>query len=208
MWARGDVIVERHVRAGQVRWGYPMRVWHDDGERTVAFMPIGTTYQGMVGADGEPTRVYGAATQRVDRTWKDNHVLITRVEEEFAIYVFFDANWAMRAWYVNFQEPVRRYAHGLETCDLALDLLIAPDLSRHLWKDEDEFEERIAAGLYTRNDMERLKCVGRGVLEAARERRWPFDQQWQHWRPKSDWSLPYLVSGWDAMAGQRDSRAE
>lgn len=169
IWKQGDTIVERHTindntTHGDIRfsWGYPLRVWSDDGATTVAYLPPGTIYQGMVAENGEPTRELGAKRKRVDRTWQDHHALrLVREGDEYSVIVFFDDSWHMRCWYVNLQEPVRRFTLGLETRDLILDLLIAPDLSGHRWKDEDELEERIAAGLYEPSDMTRLKAVGR-----------------------------------------------
>lgn len=197
-WQRGDVIAERHVAGGVVRYGFPVWVWSDDGAITVTYLPIGATYQGMVGEDGKPTRALGAARKRVDRIWENHHLLrLIRAGDEYSVLLFFDHNWRTVCWYINLQDPVRRYAHGLETRDLTLDLLIAPDLGSHRWKDKDEFEERIEAGIYEPGELGRLTDVGRGVLRDAAARTWPFDQPWQEWRPPPAWGLPVLPDGWD-----------
>ena len=90
---------------------------------------------------------------------------------------------------------------GLDTTDWTLDLLIAPDLSGHRWKDVDEFEERIEAGIYPRSELERLKDIGRGVLKDVEARKWPFDEPWQDWRPPADWGPLELPVGWDRVDG-------
>ncbi|MFI9329272.1 DUF402 domain-containing protein [Kitasatospora sp. NPDC052868] len=41
-------------------------------------------------------------------------------------------------WYMNFERPYqRRPGLGIDTMDLALDLVVTPDLSGHHWKDQD-----------------------------------------------------------------------
>ncbi|HKI73183.1 MAG TPA: DUF402 domain-containing protein [Pseudomonadales bacterium] len=197
-WNRGDVIVERHATSGKVTGAFPLWVWSDDGTIIVTYLPIGAAYQGQVGEDGEPTREVGAKRVRVSRIWERNHVLrFFREGDEYGMLLFFNADWSPLCWYVNLQEPVRRIPQGLETRDLTLDLLIAPDLSGHRWKDIDEFEDRIEAGIYAPSELERLMEIGRGVLQDAAESAWPFDRPWLQWRPPSHWGLADLPDGWD-----------
>ena len=59
-------------------------------------------------------------------------------------------------WYVNFQEPYRRTERGIETMDLALDIIAEPDRSSWRWKDEDEF----ALLIEQRRDQRRGRGAG------------------------------------------------
>jgi hypothetical protein len=203
MWNHGDVIVERHPRddvepPSGFGWAAPMWVWSDDGQRLVTFVPIGTLYQRIVDASGLPTRSFGASLRAGPVTWTGNHVLnITCANDEFGIKLFFGEDWRLRCWYVNLQTPMRRHAMGIETVDLTLDLLIAPDLSGHQWKDEDEFAERVDAGMYGADELRRLKAVGRTVLQRAQGRSAPFDEPWPQWRPPAEWGIPAFPPGWD-----------
>lgn len=203
MWNRGDVIVERHPRddiqpAAGFGWAAPMWVWSDDGQRLVTFLPIGTVYQRIVDASGQPTREFGAAVRAGPVTWTHHHVLhITCANDEFSIKLFFAEDWHPRCWYVNLQTPLRRYAAGIETIGLTLDLLIAPDLSGYQWKDEDEFAARVDAGMYGANDLARLRAIGMDVLQRARRGGAPFAEPWLQWRPPGNWGVPAFPPGWD-----------
>ncbi|MER7833877.1 DUF402 domain-containing protein [Streptomyces sp. NPDC095602] len=45
----------------------------------------------------------------------------------------------LRNWYVDFEHPTRHTEAGFDTLDLTVDLVVAPDLTRWEWKDEDEY---------------------------------------------------------------------
>ncbi|MFJ5938817.1 DUF402 domain-containing protein [Streptomyces sp. NPDC093071] len=56
----------------------------------------------------------------------------------FSINAFFvsdnEGGRRPRNWYVNFEHPTRRGQTGFDTLDLAVDLVITPDLARWAWK--------------------------------------------------------------------------
>ena len=172
----------------------------DDGERIATYLPVGTTFQTMGYEDGAHTREFHRATRRVYQPWRDHHALhLTRGGDNYNVTLFWTENWDFRCWYVNFQEPIQRYALGFETMDQTLDLVISPDLGRHLWKDEDEFQWGIDAGWYTPEQKEQLKAIGREVLQDAELRRWPFADGWENWRPEAGWGIPVFPEGWDRL---------
>lgn len=199
-WEPGDLIVERHVFRGAVHWAAPMWVVEDRGDFVAAYLPIGTIYERPADESGAPTRNFVSATQRVSQAWRDHHVLhLTRSPDHYNVELFWTEDWRFRCWYVNFQQPVRRYEHSLETMDQTLDLVIAPDRKSHSWKDEDEFQWGIDAGWYTVEQLQRLKAIGAGVLDDARSGRWPFDAGWENWRPDPAWGTPVFPDGWDYL---------
>ncbi|MDX6428935.1 MAG: hypothetical protein QOE54_1301, partial [Streptosporangiaceae bacterium] len=53
--------------------------------------------------------------------------------------LFFDREHRLSRWYINFQRPYRRTQLGVDTFDLFLDLVVNPDLSSWVWKDEEEY---------------------------------------------------------------------
>ena len=196
----GDLVVERHVFRGVVRWGAPMWLAADEGDRLVTYLPVGTLFQSMGDDAGNPTREFPRATRRVYRTWVEHHALhLTREGDNYNVTAFWTEDWRFRCWYVNFQEPMRRYEHGIQTMDQTLDLIIAPDREWHMWKDEDEFQWGIEAGWYTAAQGEAIKALGAGVLRDAKRGAWPFAHGWEDWRPEANWGLPVFPVGWDEL---------
>src|SRR5690606_5871207 len=102
----------------------------------------------------------------------------------YSVQLFWrEDTWEFRCWYINFQEPLRRSRLGLESMDLTLDLVIAPDFSSWEWKDEDEFRRGIELGWYSDELLVRLQATGERVLEDVAHRRPPFSYPWPEWRP-------------------------
>lgn len=199
-WKPGELIVERHVFRDMVRWAAPMWCAHDDGRVIASYLPIETIVQTMGDAEGNRTREYHRAVQPVTYRWQDHHALhLTREGDNYNVTLFWTEDWKFRCWYVNFQEPMRRYAHGFETMDQTLDLVIAPDRERWIWKDEHEFQWGIDAGWYTASQMDELKAIGLRVLDGAKAGAWPFADGWEHWRPDPSWGIPVFPEGWDRL---------
>ena len=134
---------------------------------------------------------------RVSATWVEHHALhLVRFGDRHAVQLFWtQREWKFRCWYVNFQKPLRRVDVGFESMDLTLDLVIAPDLERWSWKDEDEFEHGIRGGWYTPEMLAELKLYGETVLEDVRARRPPFGERWDLWRPEAGWEPVGLPPG-------------
>ncbi len=210
LWNPGDLVVERHVFRGVVHWGAPMWLVEDSGTHVATYLPVGTMFQTMGDEDGNHTREYHRATRRVFLPWRDHHALhLTRAGDDYNVTLFWTEDWRFRCWYVNFQEPMRRYEHGFDTMDQTLDLIIGPDREWHRWKDEDEFQWGIDAGWYTTARLAELKAIGAGVIEDARRGAWPFGERWEEWRPDIGWGCrSFRKDGTDwRETGARGSRS-
>lgn len=145
----GDEVVMRHVR-GDWKWAAPMRVIRDGGDFVALYLQPGTPYSTMGDEQGNLTRDFVNERTQITRTWGIHHALHLLREGDEHATMWAEATWVFRCWYINFQEPFRRYDRGFESMDLTLDMLIAPDRSAWQWKDEDEFVEiGIAGGWYT-----------------------------------------------------------
>lgn len=189
----------RHVR-GAWAWAVAAHVVEDRGDFVALYVQPGNGMSRMGDSDGNLTRDFVNASTRVPGVWVEHHCLIlVREGDHHATELFWtERAWEFRCWYVNFQEPLRRFALGFESMDQTLDLLIAPDLERWVWKDEDEFEDGIRGGWYTPQLLADLKTYGARVLEDVAARRPPFDQAWDAWRPDSQWKPIPLPARWDA----------
>lgn len=175
-WARGATVVVREVWAGRTWSERPAVVAEDDAELIVLWVPKGTTCQTATDPSGvvrEPTRaerfirrmrssswVLGTFETDIDALW-----LLRPERWHAATLGFVDGTFA--GWYMNLQEPYRRRANGIDTMDLALDLLVAPEGS-HRWKDEDELDALVAAGIFPGHYKEFLRSEAESVLADLR----------------------------------------
>lgn len=198
-WQPGQCVVMRHVR-GQWIWAVAATVVEDSGTFVALYVQPGNGMSRMGDANGQPTRAFVDASTRVPGVWAHHHQLIlVREGDRHAVQLFWtEDEWEFRCWYINFQEPLRRFALGFESMDLTLDLVIAPGLERWTWKDEDEFDYGIQGGWYTPDLLVDLKAYGQGVLEDVAARRPPFDHPWDAWRPDPSWTAVGLPQGWDS----------
>jgi hypothetical protein len=196
--APGDSVVLRHAR-GDWLWAVAATVVEDRGDFVALYVQPGNGMSRMGDADGRPTRAFVEATTRVPGAWADHHQLILiREGERHAVQLFWtERAWEFRCWYINFQEPMRRFALGFESMDLTLDLVIEPELERWVWKDEDEFEYGIRGGWYTPELLAELKAYGERLLADVEARRAPFSERWDEWRPEPSWTAVGLPEGWD-----------
>lgn len=194
IWTPGEAVVLRNVRSGLVPWIAPMRVIQDSGDFVALFFDIGTMYR------RPPTRDYVSASPSIESTWTDHRALhLIRSGDSHGTVAMWDAAGRFVCWYVNFQEPFRRTALGFDTLDWTLDLVIQPDRIGWHWKNEDEFEHGIQAGLYARSQLDHLKAYGLSIVDAARTGQPPFADGWDRWQPDPGWPIPTLPAGWEVV---------
>jgi hypothetical protein len=80
--------------------------------------------------------------------------------------------------------------------DLALDVIINSAGQWH-WKDEDELDSFVAAGVFDKPLAQRLRAEGLRVAGRAEGNEPPFSEPWPEWRPDPSWPMPELPDGWD-----------
>lgn len=83
-------------------------------------------------------------------------------------------------WYVNFEEPYRRCADGIEINDLQLDLVIQPDGSWR-WKDVEDLAPALDAERISLTEV-RSVLTEAAVVADLLER----DERW--WSPWDGWA--------------------
>jgi hypothetical protein len=115
-----------------------------------------------------------------------------------AIYVMWETGQTkLRCWYIDLQEPLRRTNLGFDTMDQLLDIVVSPDQSKWHWKDEDEFEEAIAIGVYSIEEAQSIRAEGERVINLLQTGQSPFCDGWEKWSPPTEWDIPTLPEGWD-----------
>ena len=129
-----------------------------------------------------------------DTDWEQTHVL--RFEREGArhsIEVYWDIDWNQMSWYVNLQSPVVFNGACIDTTDEALDVIVSPD-GTWRWKDEDELEEAVGLGIWTKAEAVEIRAEGERVIAAA-----PWPTGWEDWRPPADWGPLGLPRDWHVV---------
>ncbi len=149
-WKAGDVVVLRGVWRSKFWWACPAIVVQDQPELMALYWRAGTP---VMNTDKRPVPqdLLTNEIQLCPQHWTSTDVLALVVPgEAHAIYLMWETGQnILRCWYVDLHEPYRRTATGFDTMDHLLDIVISPDLSKWKWKDEDEFEQAIAIGVYS-----------------------------------------------------------
>jgi Protein of unknown function (DUF402) len=180
----GEIVELRSVYGGRVRWAFPHRVVADDGERFVLYLAPGTkgVWMGR-DADGRYLERWMSDEQPHGHVWQRHHVLsLSRRGDAYSLWHFWDEAWSFVCWYVQLHTPMTEIADGFEMTDQALDVLVDPD-GTWRWKDEDDFAEAQALGVFTAEAAAAVRDEGKRVIAA---RPWP--TSWEEWRPDPAWS--------------------
>ena len=82
-----------------------------------------------------------------DHVWDVSTLWLVRPGDWHSVWVSWLESGAHFGWYINLQQPYRRTELGIEAMDLMLDVVAEPDLTWR-WKDEDEFDELLARGVF------------------------------------------------------------
>ncbi|MFI9719024.1 DUF402 domain-containing protein [Streptomyces sp. NPDC052396] len=205
-WSPGDQILWRYRgnATDRIHICRPMTVVQDTPDLLAAWMAPGTSCVRPVLADGTPlyreplaTRYTKPRTTAVDSWFGPGVLKLARPGEPWSIWLFWDLDWQFRNWYVNLEEPLTRWARGVDSEDHFLDIAVQPD-RRWEWKDEDEFARAQQVGLLTAAQAERVRAAGHAAAEHIEAWGAPFTSGWEHWRPDPAWPVPSLPADWDA----------
>jgi predicted RNA-binding protein associated with RNAse of E/G family len=210
-WIPGETIVLQEVWGGKLWGARPMKVVRDDEEVLALWFPKNTVFKVPVTPQ---TREY-APTRRerliaclhlqdwilADRSWDVSSLWLIERGAYHATAVTWWDDGSHRGYYVNFQEPYRRTSRGIQTFDLALDMLVDDDLATWEWKDEDEFEAYELERVIDAFTVEAVRREGDRVIERIKSKRSPFCDPWPDWTPPTSWELPTLPEDWDRLEG-------
>lgn len=208
-WSRGEVIVHQEVWGDRVWAARPLVVVEDAPERLLCWLPAGTRRKvPMTPPDredpGERTaRVLELLDRRdwihVDHVWDVSCLWILHPGDWHATWISWLPTGEHHGWYVNLQHPFRRTALGIESMDLALDIVAEPDLRSWRSKDDDELDQIAERGLFAPDVVARVRAEAAMVVDRIEGRRPPFDHTWHDWRPDPTWGGPELPPGWDVV---------
>ncbi|MFF8815219.1 cytidylyl-2-hydroxypropylphosphonate hydrolase [Streptomyces pactum] len=207
-WAPGDHILWRYRgnATDRIHICRPVTVVQDSPELLAVWLAPGTTCVRPQLLDGTPVHREPLATRytrprRPARCeWLGTGVLkLARPAEPWSVWLFWEPGWTFKNWYVNLEEPLRRWSGGVDSEDHFLDIAVYRDRTWE-WKDEDEFAQAQRAGLMTPEQAERVRAAGDAAVELISAWRTPFPDGWEHWRPDPSWTVPPLPADWDRMS--------
>ncbi|MFF9816200.1 DUF402 domain-containing protein [Streptomyces sp. NPDC014006] len=204
-WAPGTQVLWRYRDNGGEGFhiARPVTVVRDDEELLAAWMAPGTECVKPVLADGTPvhreplaTRYTKPRTVQRDRWFGTGVLKLARPGEPWSVWLFWEPGWRFKNFYVNLEDPLARWAGGVDSTDHFLDIEVRPD-GGWQWRDEDEFAQAQRDGLMSAELAERVRAAGQDAVEAIRTWRPPFSDGWQDWRPDPSWPVPKLPDDWD-----------
>lgn len=204
-WAPGTRVLWRYRAngTGHPHICRPVTVVQDSPDLLAAWVAPGTVCVKPEIADGTPVHHEPLATRytKPRRTvlsrWFGTGVLkLASPGEPWSVWLFWERDWEFKNWYVNLEEPRRRWAGGIDSEDHFLDIAVYPDGSWE-WRDEDEFAAAQRAGLVDEALAARVRAAGRAVVERISSWAPPFRDGWENWRPDPHWPVPALPEDWD-----------
>ncbi|MFD4988591.1 DUF402 domain-containing protein [Streptomyces sp. NPDC058374] len=204
-WAPGTPILWRYRENAGERFHIcrPVTVVRDTDDLLAVWMAPGTEVVRPVLADGTPlhrepltTRYTKPRAVRRDRWFGTGVLKLARPGEPWSVWLFWEPGWRFKNWYVNLEQPLRKWAGGVDSQDHFLDIAVAPDRSWR-WLDEDEFAEAQAAGLMAAEQARAVREAGARAVERITAWEAPFSGGWPEWRPDPGWPVPTLPDDWD-----------
>ncbi len=194
-------MVLREVWRSRIWTVRPVLVVRDSPALLALYLPAGTVWKRPRRPDGGPIRLPAGDWTLMDHRQTIDVLRLNIPGAAHSVMLFWKEGHAeFIGWYVNLEEPLRRTAIGFDYMDQALDIVISPDMTEWHWKDEDELQEALAAGLFTPRQAAEIRREGERALELLLARRPPFDDGWERWRPDPSWPAPQLPDGWAGVA--------
>lgn len=199
-WTPGDTVVIRGVLKARLWWACPAFVIQDTPDLIALYWPVGTPTRSPIRRPTVEDELYNRI-ELIERDWTDNYVLSLNPQgAAYSIEVMWEGNThQFSCWYVHLQEPLRRTTIGFDTMDQILDIVISPDRSSWYWKDEDEFSEAEAIGVYSPTKAQSIRQEGERVIGMLNTNASPFCDGWENWTPPKEWGIPAFPEGWEGF---------
>ena len=198
-WKQGDEIVLREIWLGRVWTAMPAVVSEDGDHQRSFFIPAGTRIKYAVDEEGRELRLYRDQWSLADHQTGRNVLAFSWPGSSHAVLAIWDTGWRFTGWYINLENSVGRKGRYYDYVDHCLDVLIPPDRSTWTWKDEEELDEAIRLGIYSRDQAASFRTEGERATRRLLDGEPPFDREWSSWRPDPDWPVPTLHHGWDRI---------
>ena len=206
-WDPGDTLVLRYIAHDDtVAQAVPARVIEDSDQVLAVHVADGTMLKSLPDVPPEERAAVldslppAAERPKLDRVWSNHSIRLHFPGEPFSIWLLFGPDWKFNWWYGNLEAPYVETPIGIDTRDHALDVAARPD-GRWWWKDEEEFTRRLELGFDSADHQARVRAAGEEVIRRLEARDYPFQSDWEHWRPEHQDAPPSLPPTWDRDFG-------
>lgn len=164
-WNPGDIIVLRGVLKGKLWWACPAYVVQDTPELLALYWPAGTPTRSPVKRPTVEDELHNRI-ELVPHDWTEHDILSLNIPgaAHSVELTWLKGTCELHYWYVHLQEPLRRTSIGFDTMDQILDIVFTPDRTSWHWKDEDEFSQAEAIGLYPAEKAAGIRAEGERVI--------------------------------------------
>jgi hypothetical protein len=191
----------RGVWRRKIWWAGAVTVVRDDPGLIALYWPAGTPEKAPERRLTPRDLLSTEQLALVDRRWTDTDVLMLAPPgTAHAVYAMWEqGQTSLRCWYIDLQEPLRRTPVGFDTMDHLLDIVVSPDRSEWRWKDEDEFSEAVAIGVFSTEEARAIRAEGERAITRFQAGEPPFGDGWEKWSPPAEWGIPDLPAGWNDL---------
>jgi hypothetical protein len=196
----GDPVTVREIWRGNIWTVRALTIVRDDPDLLALYQPAGAPWKRPYSSDGRPIRVPDQSWELRDDRLRDDSLRVIVPGDAHSTLLIWREPWQLICWYVNLEEPFRRTPIGFDYMDQTLDIVVQPHMSSWRWKDEDEFEEARAKGIFTPEQGRAIHAEGERALERLLARKPPFDERWEDWRPDPSWPRPEISADWQTVA--------
>jgi hypothetical protein len=190
----GGRAVLRERWGGQVWTELPVQVAFRSPELVGLYVRPGAVFRRPVTRDGTPLRLPDQAWTLRPERWRTETLRLHLPDVPCSVQAQWTNEGTARrfaGWYLSVEDPLRTGDDGsFETLDRIVDVVVAPDRRSWRWKDVDEMARARSLGLSGMVPPRDWLIAATEVLALLRDRREPFDADWETWTP-----APELTAG-------------
>jgi hypothetical protein len=197
IWQPGDAIVRREIVGGAPWLGWMVNVVEDSPNLLAIYSPPGSRFHFPPGDWPTPD---GRHPWHGYQGWQGQGTLmLQRPRDCYAVWLFWDGpDREFQGWYINLESPFTRTEIGIDTMDLELDIVVAPDRSWSM-KDVDLLWQRRQEGRFSLNDVRSILDLGDGIGRMLDDGDWWWDDEWIGWEPDPAWAVPAIPRNWELV---------
>jgi predicted RNA-binding protein associated with RNAse of E/G family len=145
----------------------------------------------MVAVDGSGSRLRLPEERwemKEDSSWGLPALAVHAPGTGHSVILIWEPDWRLSCWYVNLESDLERTGRRFQYEERVLDIVVEPDMSSWRWKDEEELEEAVSRGLFTREQAREFREEGERAVRRLLSRERPYDERWEDWRPPEGWA--------------------
>lgn len=208
-YSRGQDVAIRDIHGGAILFAWPMTVVEDGGRGLLVSEVPGAIGKVTRGYPNDPAvlldELFSGRPALVDLAWTMTTTLgVYWPDVWWSTRLMWDAtSGALLCYYVDFRRPIRRNGSCVDTLDLGLDIVVAPDGS-WTWKDEEQLPLIRSAGWFGADEETDLTNAREDAVAAIERQAFPFDGSLLSMQPGTDLVPAVLPDDWDARLTESD----